>query len=162
PEHAGMRDLIRDLNTINRDEPALWEVDFSHDGFRWLEPNDAANNVVAFMRVSKDGSRHIVCLANLSPVPRDRYRVGLPLQGRWEEALNTDSIYYGGAGIGNMGAVTADAQGWHDQPFSAACSAIVPAMSTSAVSTSTIARRCISCLCLSSHVISCSSHANMC
>src|SRR5437763_2243840 len=59
-EHAGMRDLMRDLNTIHRDEPALWEVDFSHEGFRWLEPNDAANNVLAFMRLSKDGSRQIV------------------------------------------------------------------------------------------------------
>jgi 1,4-alpha-glucan branching enzyme len=118
-EHAGVRDLMRDLNAIYRDEPALWEVDFSHEGFRWLEPNDAANNVLAFMRLSNDGSSQIVCVANLSPVPRERYRVGLPLQGRWEEALNTDSTYYGGAGIGNMGAVTADARGWHDQPFSA-------------------------------------------
>jgi 1,4-alpha-glucan branching enzyme len=118
-EHAGVRDLIRDLNAIYSGEPALWEVDFSHEGFRWLEPNDAANNVLAFMRVSKDASRHIVCVANFSPVPREKYRVGLPLQGRWEEALNTDSTYYGGSGIGNMGAVTADVRGWHDQPFSA-------------------------------------------
>ena len=49
-EHAGMRDLVRDLNAIYRDEPALWEVDFSSDGFRWLEPNDAMSNVFAFMR----------------------------------------------------------------------------------------------------------------
>jgi 1,4-alpha-glucan branching enzyme len=118
-EHAGVRDLIRDLNAIYRDEPALWEVDFSHEGFRWLEPNDAANNVLAFMRLSKDASSQIVCVANLSPVPRERYRVGLPLPGRWDEALNTDSTHYGGAGLGNMGAVTADAHGWHDQPFSA-------------------------------------------
>jgi 1,4-alpha-glucan branching enzyme len=118
-EHGGVRDLIRDLNSIYRDEPALWEVDFSPDGFRWLEPNDAANNVLAFMRLSKDGGRPIVCLANLSPVPRESYRVGLPLQGQWQEALNTDSTYYGGSGMGNMGAVTADARGWHDQPFSA-------------------------------------------
>jgi 1,4-alpha-glucan branching enzyme len=52
-------------------------------------------------------------------VPREGYRVGLPLQGRWEEAINTDSTFYGGGGIGNMGAVTAEPRGWHDQPFSA-------------------------------------------
>ena len=54
-EHAGVCDLVRDLNRVYRDEPALWEVDFSPEGFRWLEPNDAANNVLAFMRISRDG-----------------------------------------------------------------------------------------------------------
>jgi 1,4-alpha-glucan branching enzyme len=118
-EHAGMRDLVRDLNRIYRDEPALWEVDFSSDGFRWLEPNDAMNNVFAFMRVSRDGERQLVCIANLSPVPREGYRVGLPRPGAWREVLNTDSTYYAGAGIGNMGAVTAEERGWHEQPYSA-------------------------------------------
>jgi len=118
-EHAGMRDLVRDLNAIYRDEPALWEVDFSPEGFRWLEPNDALANVFAFMRVSRDGERPLVCVANLSPVPRERYRVGLPKGGEWVELLNTDSTYYSGAGVGNMGKVTARAPGCHDQPFAA-------------------------------------------
>jgi 1,4-alpha-glucan branching enzyme len=118
-EHTGMRDLVRDLNTIYRDEPALWEVDFSSDGFRWLEPNDALSNVFAFMRLSRDGKRQLVCIANLSPVPREGYRVGLPKGGDWVELLNTDSTYYSGGGIGNMGKVTAGQPGWHDQPFSA-------------------------------------------
>jgi 1,4-alpha-glucan branching enzyme len=117
-EHAGVRDLIRDLNEIYRDEPALWEVDFSSDGFRWLEPNDAANNVFAFMRLSRDGERTLVCIANLAPVPRENYRVGLPFAGEWEELLNTDSSYYGGAGVGNMGRVTAEKRSCNDQPFS--------------------------------------------
>jgi len=118
-DHSGVRDLVRDLNRIYREEPALWEVDFSHEGFRWLEPNDAMNNVLAFMRLSRDGARQLVCIANLSPVPRERYRVGLPEGGAWTEALNTDSSYYGGSGLGNMGAVEAERRGWHDQPFSA-------------------------------------------
>jgi 1,4-alpha-glucan branching enzyme len=118
-EHAGMRDLVRDLNTIYRDEPALWEVDFSPDGFRWLEPNDALANVFAFMRLSRDGDRQLVCVANLSPVPREGYRVGLPRGGDWTELLNTDSTYYSGSGLGNMGKVTAEERAWHDQPFSA-------------------------------------------
>jgi 1,4-alpha-glucan branching enzyme len=118
-EHAGVRDLVRDLNHVYRDEPALWEVDFSHEGFRWLEPNDATNNVLAFMRSSRDGGRTLVCVANLSPVPRERYRVGLPEGGSWTEVLNTDSLYYGGTGVGNLGAVEAEHQGWHGQAFSA-------------------------------------------
>jgi len=118
-DHSGVRDLVRDLNRIYRDEPALWELDFSHEGFRWLEPNDAMNNVLAFMRLSRDRKRKLVCVANLSPIPRERYRVGLPEGGRWVEALNTDSAFYGGSGLGNMGAVEAERRGWHDQPFSA-------------------------------------------
>jgi 1,4-alpha-glucan branching enzyme len=118
-EHAGMRDLIRDLNALYRDEPALWEVDFSHEGFSWLEPNDALNNVFAFMRLSRDGERQLVCIANLSPVPREGYRVGLPRGGEWREVLNTDSTFYGGGGIGNKGAVTTEERGWHEQPYSA-------------------------------------------
>jgi 1,4-alpha-glucan branching enzyme len=118
-EHAGMRDLMRDLNTVYRNEPALWEVDFSHEGFVWIEPNDAMGNTVAFMRVSADKSRNVVCIANLAPVPRENYRVGVPEGGAWEELLNTDSTYYGGTGVGNLGQVKAEERSWHDQPFSA-------------------------------------------
>jgi 1,4-alpha-glucan branching enzyme len=118
-DHSGVRDLVRDLNRIYRDEPALWEVDFSHEGFHWLEPNDAMNNVLAFMRLSRGGARKLVCAVNLSPVPRERYRVGLPDGGSWSEVLNTDSSFYGGSGLGNMGAVEAERRGWHNQPFSA-------------------------------------------
>jgi 1,4-alpha-glucan branching enzyme len=71
------------------------------------------------MRLSKDGERQLVCIANLSPVPRESYRVGLPRAGDWHEVLNTDSTFYAGGGIGNMGKVTAEERPWHDQPFSA-------------------------------------------
>jgi len=118
-EHSGVRDLVRDLNRIYRDEPALWEVDFSHEGFRWIEPNDAMNNVLVFSRISKDRTREVVCIANLAPVPREGYRVGLPRAGTWDELLNTDSTFYGGSGIGNMGQVTTEELSWHDLPYSA-------------------------------------------
>ncbi|HEX7082670.1 MAG TPA: 1,4-alpha-glucan branching protein GlgB [Gaiellaceae bacterium] len=118
-EHSGVRDLVHDLNGLYRDEPALWEVDFSHEGFLWLEPNDAASNSLAFGRRSADGDRWLICVANLSPVPREGYRIGLPLGGRWIEALNTDSTFYGGTGVGNLGAVEATDRPWHDQPHSA-------------------------------------------
>jgi 1,4-alpha-glucan branching enzyme len=94
-------------------------VDSEPAGFRWLEANDAANNVLAFSRLSADGARQLVCVCNLSPVPRYGYRVGLPAAGRWQEVLNTDSSFYGGSDVGNLGGVKADAQPWHDQPFSA-------------------------------------------
>jgi 1,4-alpha-glucan branching enzyme len=118
-DHAGVQSLVRDLNRVYRSRPALWEVDFEPSGFQWLEPNDAANNVLAFARLSADGSDVVVCVCNLSPVPRDGYRLGMPRAGRWFEALNTDSTYYGGSDVGNLGGVEAEEHGWHDQPYSA-------------------------------------------
>src|SRR6202012_5165223 len=86
-EHAGMQNLIRDLNRAYRAEPALWEVDANPLGLFWLEPNDADNNVVAFARRSADASRLLVFVVNLSPVPRYGYRGGLPRAVRWREGL---------------------------------------------------------------------------
>ncbi len=119
PEHAGIQELVRDLNHRYRDEPALWEVDFDPEGFRWLEANDADANVVAFLRLSRDGERVVVCVCNFSPVPRSGYRIGLPRAGMWRELLNTDEARYGGGGVGNQGPVEARPRSWHDQPYSA-------------------------------------------
>ncbi len=119
PEHAGIQNLVRDLNGLLRSEPALYERDFEGEGFYWLEANDAARNVVAFARTSAGGERTVVCVCNLSPVPREGYRVGLPRSGAWAEVLNTDSRHYGGGDVGNGGGVEAEPIGWHEQPFSA-------------------------------------------
>jgi 1,4-alpha-glucan branching enzyme len=118
PDHAGVRALVRDLNAAYRAEPALWEVDFSPDGFTWLEPNAANENVLAFLRRSADGSRTVACVANLSPVVREAWRVGLPLGGAWREAMNSDSRFYGGSDVGNGLGIEADPVPWNDQPFS--------------------------------------------
>jgi 1,4-alpha-glucan branching enzyme len=119
PEHAGIQNLVRDLNGLLRAEPALYDRDFDGEGFYWLEANDAARNVVAFARTSTGGERTVVCVANLSPVPREGYRVGLPKAGAWTEILNTDSRHYGGGDVGNGGGVEAEPIGWHEQPYSA-------------------------------------------
>jgi 1,4-alpha-glucan branching enzyme len=119
PEHAGIQSLVRDLNRLYREEPALWEVDSDPSGFWWIEPNDADSNVIAFARASRDGERVVVFVANLSPVPRQGYRLGLPRACRWREAINTDSTYYGGSDVGNLGGVEPEAIPWHGQPVSA-------------------------------------------
>jgi 1,4-alpha-glucan branching enzyme len=119
PEHAGIQELIRDLNLAYRDEPALWEVDFEPAGFCWLEANDADANVIAFARFAAEGTRALVCACNFSPVPREGYRIGLPRGGAWQEVLNTDDERYGGGGIVNAAPITAEARPWHDQPCSA-------------------------------------------
>jgi 1,4-alpha-glucan branching enzyme len=118
-EHAGIQALVRDLNRLYKAEPALWEVDADPSGFWWLEPNDADNNVIAFARQSRDGERVAVFVANMSPVPRASYRLGLPRACRWKEAINTDSTYYGGSDMGNLGGVAPEPIPWHGQPVSA-------------------------------------------
>jgi 1,4-alpha-glucan branching enzyme len=75
--------------------------------------------VFAFARRTKDSERVVVFVANLSPVPREGYRLGLPRSGRWREAVNTDSNFYGGSDIGNLGGVVAGPIAWQSQPFSA-------------------------------------------
>jgi 1,4-alpha-glucan branching enzyme len=116
PGHAGIQSLVRDLNRVYRDEPALWLADNVAEGFRWLEAGDAAANVLAFMRFG-DG-RVLVCVANNSPVVREGYRVGLPHGGRWREVLNTDGAAYGGSDVGNGGWLLADELAWNDQSHS--------------------------------------------
>jgi 1,4-alpha-glucan branching enzyme len=117
--HRGVQSLVRDLNHAYRDEPALWQRDGDPEGFYWIEANDAENSVVAFARTSREG-RVLVCVMNLTPVPREAYRVGLPRGGRWREVVNTDAEQYGGSGLGNFGGVDAEELPWHAQPYSAA------------------------------------------
>jgi 1,4-alpha-glucan branching enzyme len=118
PEHAGVQALVRELNTVYRNEPALWEQDFDWPGFRWIDPNDSENSVLSFLRFPVTGGRTTACVANLTPVPRHDYRIGLPQPGRWVEILNSDSATFGGSGI-LAGAVTAEAPGWNDLGYSA-------------------------------------------
>jgi 1,4-alpha-glucan branching enzyme len=116
--HAGVQRLVSDLNQVYRARPALWALDFSPEGFRWIDANDASGNVLSFLRLAGDGSM-IACIVNFAGHPHDSYRVGLPRAGRWRELVNTDSYDYGGSGVGNLGAVEAVAESWHGLPASA-------------------------------------------
>jgi 1,4-alpha-glucan branching enzyme len=118
-EHRGVTALIRDLNRLYRESPALWEADGEPAGFAWIDVHNADENVVAFRRISPATGREIVCVCNFSPVVRRDYRVGLPRGGEWREILNTDSSIYAGGNVGNGGAVHADPRPWHGYPFSA-------------------------------------------
>jgi 1,4-alpha-glucan branching enzyme len=118
-EHSGMQSLVRDLNGIYRSTPALYERDYDHTAFWWIEPNDANNSVFAFARMGHDARKPVVFVANLTPVPRHGYRMGLPVPGRWRELINTDAEGYGGSGEGNLGGVDAEDVSWMGQYHSA-------------------------------------------
>jgi 1,4-alpha-glucan branching enzyme len=120
PRHGGVQALVRELNAVYKAQPALWERDFDGEGFYWIEPNDADRNVVVFARAGLDPARTVlVVAANLAPVVRERYRVGLPQPGRWREVLNSDASVYGGSNVGNADGVLSEPIPWHGQPYSA-------------------------------------------
>ncbi len=120
-QHRGVRDLLRSLNGMYRELPALWERDETPDGFQWIDADDSDQSVISFLRMPAGGGPQgaVVCLANLTPVPRYGYRLGLPCGGRWREILNSDAADWGGSGVGNMGGVDAEDHPWHGRPFSA-------------------------------------------
>ncbi|HWT23445.1 MAG TPA: 1,4-alpha-glucan branching protein GlgB [Solirubrobacteraceae bacterium] len=119
PQHAGVQSLVRDLNRHYKALPALWERDFDHEAFWWIEPNDAEASVYAFARIGNEGAPPVVFVCNLTPVPRHGYRLGLPQGGRWREVLNTDAGVYGGGDVGNHGGVDAEEMPWMGQSHSA-------------------------------------------
>ncbi|MGI8810584.1 MAG: alpha amylase C-terminal domain-containing protein, partial [Acidimicrobiales bacterium] len=92
PDHQGVQLLVRELNRIYRDEPALWQLDFDGTGFEWIDANDADQNVLSFCRYSEGRERALACVANLSGTERPGYRIGLPRQGAWQVALDTTMV----------------------------------------------------------------------
>jgi 1,4-alpha-glucan branching enzyme len=104
-------ELVAELNRLQEAETALWADDFSPEGFSWIDANDSDHSVYSFLRFSSGGGRPVACVANLTPVPRHGYRVGLPSSGAWVELLSTDDSRWGGSGIVNTG-VTTDAIPW--------------------------------------------------
>ena len=117
--HKGVQLLVKDLNHLYRALPALHQRDCDGAGFAWVEANDAAHSVFAWLRHGRPGTPSVLVVCNFTPVPRPDYRIGLPAPGRWRETLNTDATLYGGSGMGNLGGVEATAEPWHGQPYSA-------------------------------------------
>jgi 1,4-alpha-glucan branching enzyme len=118
PFHAGLMALVRDLNYLYRTEPALHQVDFEPAGFHWIDCADSDQSVVSFVRRARDPGDFVLFVLNLTPVPRQRYRVGTPVPGYYRELLNTDAGAYGGSNLGNGGGVMAEDLAWQGQPHS--------------------------------------------
>lgn len=116
PRHAGLHALVHDLNRLMRDLPALHRHDFDRQGFEWIDCHDHAQSVISFLR--RSGDEDAVVILNCTPVPRERYRLGVPRSGIYIERLNTDAALYGGSNIGNLGRVLAEDHPWMDRPAS--------------------------------------------
>lgn len=106
-DHEGIRLLVRDLNRLYRQEPALSRHDLNPQGFRWINANDADSGILTFLRFDPSGGDVLAVICHFTPVTRHQYRIGVPCPGYWREILNTDSDFYGGTGVGNFGGVEA-------------------------------------------------------
>lgn len=98
PLHQGVQLLLRDLNRLYREEPALHELDYSGAGFEWIDFSDHVNSVLCWLRKGKDPDDRLLFVANFTPVVQHNYRVGIASKGYWEEILNTDDTAYSGSG----------------------------------------------------------------
>jgi len=118
--HRKLQALVRELNRLYRASPALYQVDFHHTGFEWVDFHDWENSVIAFLRRGEDPADYIVVCCNFTPVVRKGYEFGVPEEGFYEEILNTDSELFGGSNVGNGGMVTSTPTPRHGRPHSIA------------------------------------------
>jgi 1,4-alpha-glucan branching enzyme len=107
PQHSGLRRWVEDLNRFYRNEPALYQQDFSCNGFQWMDCNYAEKSVVSFVRRGYNPDDTLLVVCNFTPIVRENYLVGVPSSGYWHEVLNSDTELYGGSGVGNFGGVEA-------------------------------------------------------
>lgn len=106
PMHAGVQAVVRDLNRVYRETPALHERDCEATGFEWLVTDDAGRNIFAWLRKASDARQQCLVVVNFSPNVYRDYRIRVPFPGRWREIFNSDSAFYGGSNVGNTGVVS--------------------------------------------------------
>jgi len=116
--HQHVQALVRDLNRVYREHPALYEVDFTAEGFEWIDFSDGDSSVISFARWSRGYKELIIAVCNMTPVPRHDYRVGVPRAGTYRELINTDAADYGGSGVGNLGRKVTENMPHHHRPAS--------------------------------------------
>jgi len=126
PKHRDLKHYVKELGAFYLETPALWEIDHSWDGFKWICDNDRENNIIAFLRTDKKGN-NLVVLINFAPVTRQGYRIGVPESGVYSEVFNSDSLEYGGWGHVN-GSLKSDDIIWHG--FRQSVALTVPPLAT--------------------------------
>ncbi len=109
---------MKALNNLYKTEPALYEKQFSHEGFEWIDTSDRDNSVVVYARKGNVHKEQLIIILNMTPVPRDNYRIGVPMQGIWNEILNSDEHHFGGSGKTNKSVIMAEEIAWQGKAYS--------------------------------------------
>jgi len=118
PFHQGVKDIVRDLNTLYRAEPALYCFSFEHKGFQWIDYGDRENSVIAFQRHGDKKEDLLIVVCNFTPAVREHYRVGVPYRGYWKEIFNSDDVRYQGSGVTNHGLLSTSPVKYHQRDYS--------------------------------------------
>ncbi len=111
PSRAAFGNFVKQLSALYKARPALWRDDSSWEGFSWIDVADKENSVIAYVR--RAGESHVVVVLNLTPVPRERYRVGVPSSGRYTRLLSSDDQAWGGSGYGHFDDAPTDPSPFH-------------------------------------------------
>jgi 1,4-alpha-glucan branching enzyme len=116
PHHAGIKQLVGDLNRLYVQQPALHKYDFDPQGFEWIDCHDTDQSVLSYLR--KDDTESIIVVLNFTPIIRENYRIGVPEAGQYEVIMNSDSSYYAGSDAGSPPLLDAQATSWMNRPAS--------------------------------------------
>jgi len=118
--HKGVLQLITDLNSFYKSEPALYQFPFSDRGFEWVDYSDRENSVIVFLRKGEDSKDTLVVVCNFTPELRTQYRIGVPVRGTWKEVFNSDNLKYGGSGQLNLSLLHTPPVKYHGKDYSLA------------------------------------------
>lgn len=113
--HRGVQTLVKDLNHLYQNHSALYQYDFDHQGFEWIDCHDYQQSIISYRR--KSANEDLIVILNFTPVPRENYRIGVPREGVYHEIFNSDSEYYDGSNLGN-GQVHSEPQPWMNMGYS--------------------------------------------
>ncbi len=116
--HRKLQLLVAELNRFYRANPALYEVDFHYQGFEWVDFRDVQSSIISFLRRAEDPKNFLLFCCNFTPQVREKYGIGVPQEGIYEEILNTDSDLFGGSNLGNSGWVASQPVPLHDRAHS--------------------------------------------
>ncbi|WP_080054995.1 1,4-alpha-glucan branching protein GlgB [Spirosoma aerolatum] len=111
--HKGMAACVKALNQLYRTEPALYERNFSADGFEWIDTTDRENSVITYSRKGNNPNDTVLIVLNMTPIPRAHYRIGVPAAGSYKEIFNSDATEFYGSGVLNATPIASEQEAWH-------------------------------------------------
>ncbi|MBG7629786.1 MAG: 1,4-alpha-glucan branching protein GlgB [Bacteroidetes bacterium] len=117
--HQDIQNFYKELNKFYRETPALFEKQFSEEGFEWISFEDTENCVISYIRKGNDPKKNVVVVCNFTPAIIENYKIGVPSKGKLKEVFNSDSVKFGGSGISNKRQITSKKELWNGKPYAA-------------------------------------------
>lgn len=118
PPHKGLHIFMKDLNTLYKNTPALYEKSFSNEGFEWINFSESENSVISYIRKGHDKENDIIVVCNFTSIARKNYRIGLPRNGSLKQVLNSDYKKYFGSGVSNSKKISIEKKAWDNRAYS--------------------------------------------